>query len=90
MTFYQLYALTLTRNVFFLFSRLQNPCLNTDDEFCAPVFGFRHQLEITSNEQAFVDAVRGTNISGNIDSPEGGFDALMQIAVCQVCFVLLC
>jgi len=48
------------------------------------VFGFRHQLPITSDEAAFKDAVQATNISGNIDSPEGGFDALMQIAVCQV------
>jgi len=68
----------------FIYFRLENPCLNTEDEFCAPVFGFRHQLEITANGGAFINAVNSTKISGNIDTPEGGFDALMQIAVCEV------
>ena len=26
-------------------------------------------------------------MSGNLDSPEGGFDALMQVIVCGVCFL---
>lgn len=29
----------------------------------------------------------GAPISGNLDSPEGGFDALMQAIVCKVCLV---
>ncbi|CAK8692098.1 integrin beta-1-like [Clavelina lepadiformis] len=62
---------------------LQDPCYEIQGTTCAPVFGFRHQLSITSNGDAFRDAVEKTNISGNVDSPEGGFDALMQIAVCQ-------
>ena len=66
--------------IVFSFSLL-NPCDKGD---CGPVFGFRHQLSITENGEQFKDAVANTNISGNIDSPEGGFDALMQIAVCQV------
>lgn len=61
-------------------AHLLNPCDKGD---CGPVFGFRHQLSITENGEQFKDAVANTNISGNIDSPEGGFDALMQIAVCQ-------
>ena len=73
----------------FMFCRLQNPCLRTENETCAPVFGFRHQLSITENEREFAEAVQNTTISGNIDSPEGGFDALMQIAVCQVYIYLI-
>ena len=29
------------------------------------------------------DRVKQQNISGNLDVPEGGFDALMQVAVCE-------
>ncbi|XP_078490770.1 integrin beta-1-B [Ciona intestinalis] len=63
--------------------QLRDPCLKIANETCAPVFGFRHQLGITADGALFREAVNSTLISGNIDSPEGGFDALMQIAVCQ-------
>lgn len=64
-------------------AQLENPCFkNTEDERCAPPFGFKHQQKISADKDAFRDAVTSTRISGNIDSPEGGFDALMQIAVC--------
>ena len=53
---------------------------------CAPVFQFKHQLKLTSDAEKFQAAVNETRISGNIDSAEGGFDALMQISVCQVGF----
>ena len=33
--------------------------------------------------------VRAAAVSGNLDAPEGGFDALMQAVACQVCFVIL-
>jgi hypothetical protein len=29
--------------------------------------------------------VRAAKVSGNLDSPEGGLDALMQAVVCDVC-----
>ena len=29
------------------------------------------------------DSIKEQNISGNLDVPEGGFDALMQVAVCE-------
>ncbi|XP_039261688.2 integrin beta-1-like isoform X2 [Styela clava] len=64
-------------------AQLKNPCFkNQDGGQCAPPFGFKHQQKISDNLNAFRDAVTATQISGNIDSPEGGFDALMQIAVC--------
>uniref|UniRef100_H2YKT8 Integrin beta n=1 Tax=Ciona savignyi TaxID=51511 RepID=H2YKT8_CIOSA len=61
--------------------QLINPCAKSK-EACAPPFGFRHQQSISGDLTAFKQSVQNTNISGNIDSPEGGFDALMQIAVC--------
>merc|ERR1719457_246923 len=67
------YASTVTEH-------LKNPCDKGD---CSPVFGFKHQLKITEDGEQFKTVVKDTTISGNIDSPEGGFDALMQIAVCQ-------
>lgn len=60
---------------------LKDPC--DGENTCAPVFGFKHQLKITDDAKKFKDVVSATIISGNIDSPEGGFDALMQIAACQ-------
>lgn len=29
------------------------------------------------------DTVAALNISGNVDNPEGGLDALVQVAVCE-------
>ena len=55
-----------------------------DDQTCQLPFGFRHQLSITGNSTNFEGAVLETVISANLDTPEGGFDALMQIAVCEV------
>ncbi|CAK8694970.1 integrin beta pat-3-like isoform X2 [Clavelina lepadiformis] len=63
--------------------QLQNPCAkNQEDNVCAPPFGFKHQQSISDQVEKFRTSVANTTISGNIDSPEGSFDALMQIAVC--------
>lgn len=71
--------------VFVFTTRLKNPCAkNQQNTKCAPPFGFKHQQNISSNLTNFKKSVESTTISGNIDSPEGGFDALMQIAVCSV------
>lgn len=75
---------------FYIFCRLKNPCVKNPGggDQCAPPFGFRHQQSISSDLDKFRTAVESTKISGNIDSPEGGFDALMQIAVCSVSNIL--
>lgn len=39
------------------------------------------KLDTDSNE--FVRQVADTQISGNLDAPEGGFDAIMQAIVCK-------
>lgn len=49
---------------------------------CAPPYGYRNHLSLTEDVPLFSDQVYRARISGNLDSPEGGFDALMQAMVC--------
>lgn len=65
-------------------SSVLNPCFPAND--CAPMYGFENGLSLTSNTSIFGDRVRLLPISGNQDGPEGGFDALLQAMVCNVCF----
>ncbi|XP_008290936.1 integrin beta-1-like [Stegastes partitus] len=62
---------------------LANPCKRTKPWPCAPPFTFRHVLSLTANGSRFAELVGGQRISGNLDSPEGGLDALMQAAMCE-------
>ncbi|XP_069509434.1 integrin beta-7 [Ambystoma mexicanum] len=62
-------------------SKLLNPCPDRMEQ-CQPPFSFKHILALTSNATEFEIKVSEQNISGNLDSPEGGFDAIMQAAVC--------
>jgi integrin beta 6 len=41
-------------------------------------------LPLTDDAERFNEIVRKQKISANIDTPEGGFDAIMQAAVCKV------
>ncbi|KAG8432378.1 hypothetical protein GDO86_016858 [Hymenochirus boettgeri] len=61
---------------------LENPC-HSVPYFCLPAFGYKHVLSLTQNAESFNNIVRKQRISGNIDTPEGGFDAIMQAAVCK-------
>lgn len=61
--------------------KLQMPC---EDKDCQPAFGYRHVLSLTPSEREFREKVETQLISGNLDSPEGGLDAMMQAAVCGV------
>ncbi|XP_075036354.1 integrin beta-2 [Mixophyes fleayi] len=61
--------------------QLKNPCPDKPDS-CQPPFSFKHILNLTGNGDTFKDQVGKQNISGNLDSPEGGLDAMMQVAVC--------
>ena len=65
----------------FVFYRLINPCSST---VCGPTYSFHNDLPLTANIDAFVDSVNGVNVSSNIDHPEGGMDAMMQVVVCKV------
>ncbi|XP_021499168.1 integrin beta-7 [Meriones unguiculatus] len=63
-------------------SRLQHPCPSRLER-CQPPFSFRHVLPLTADAQAFEREVGRQNVSGNLDPPEGGFDAILQAALCQ-------
>ncbi|XP_015275238.1 PREDICTED: integrin beta-2 [Gekko japonicus] len=61
--------------------KLQNPCPIKETR-CQPPFAFRHVLSLTNNAMRFEQEVGTQYISGNLDAPEGGLDAMMQAAVC--------
>uniref|UniRef100_A0A1A8PST7 Integrin beta n=2 Tax=Nothobranchius pienaari TaxID=704102 RepID=A0A1A8PST7_9TELE len=61
-------------------AKLLNPC--TGDQTCTSPFSYKNVLKLTSNGSLFNTLVGQQHISGNLDSPEGGFDAIMQVAVC--------
>ncbi|EMP26993.1 Integrin beta-2, partial [Chelonia mydas] len=61
--------------------KLKNPCPNKDAT-CQPPFAFRHVLSLTGEANVFDREVKKQSISGNLDAPEGGLDAMMQVAVC--------
>ncbi|XP_075190653.1 integrin beta-7 [Anomaloglossus baeobatrachus] len=61
--------------------QMQNPCPSRTER-CQPPFSYRHVLSLTSNLTLFQQRVSAENISGNLDTPEGGFDAILQAAVC--------
>ncbi|XP_004692550.1 PREDICTED: integrin beta-7 [Condylura cristata] len=63
-------------------AKLRHPC-PTRLERCQPAFSFQHVLSLTEDAGAFEREVGRQNVSGNLDSPEGGFDAIMQAALCQ-------
>lgn len=52
---------------------------------CRPAHGFHHVLSMTGNMSEFTRVIKRQRISGNMDTPEGGLDAMLQAAVCQVC-----
>uniref|UniRef100_A0A674BEG3 Integrin beta n=1 Tax=Salmo trutta TaxID=8032 RepID=A0A674BEG3_SALTR len=61
--------------------KLKKPCAEKE-QFCQPAFGYRHVLSMTENKADFNREVDKQRISGNLDSPEGTLDAIMQAAVC--------
>lgn len=61
-------------------AKLLNPC--TGEQNCTSPFSYKNVLNLTEDGRLFNDLVSRQQISGNLDSPEGGFDAIMQVAVC--------
>uniref|UniRef100_A0A8C4QN49 Integrin beta n=1 Tax=Eptatretus burgeri TaxID=7764 RepID=A0A8C4QN49_EPTBU len=59
--------------------KLRNPC-GVQEEICSRPFGFRNVLPLTAQSDRFNRLVGRQRVSGNLDSPEGGFDAIMQVA----------
>uniref|UniRef100_A0A5F5PR76 Integrin beta n=1 Tax=Equus caballus TaxID=9796 RepID=A0A5F5PR76_HORSE len=63
-------------------SKLRHPCPSRLER-CQPPFSFHHVLSLTGDAEAFQREVGRQSVSGNLDSPEGGFDAILQAALCQ-------
>ncbi|XP_062874622.1 integrin beta-3a [Trichomycterus rosablanca] len=61
---------------------IKNPCLGIKTT-CWPQFGYKNVLSLTEQVTRFTEEVKKQQISRNRDSPEGGFDAIMQASVCK-------
>ncbi|XP_068119817.1 integrin beta-3 [Hyperolius riggenbachi] len=61
---------------------ISNPCFEMGT-ICKPTFGYKHVLALTDNFGSFNQEVSKQDVSRNRDAPEGGFDAIMQAAVCD-------
>lgn len=59
--------------------RLKEPWPNSD-----PPFSFKNVISLTEDLAEFRNKLLKERISGNLDAPEGGFDAILQAAVCTV------
>ncbi|XP_055305267.1 integrin beta-PS isoform X2 [Sitodiplosis mosellana] len=57
---------------------LEEPCAG-----CARPYGFRHAMSLSMDTRSFTEKVKDAAVSGNLDAPEGGFDAMMQAVVCR-------
>ncbi|XP_014744640.1 PREDICTED: integrin beta-4 isoform X2 [Sturnus vulgaris] len=58
--------------------KLREPWHNADSPF-----SFKNVIRLTSNISEFSRELSKERISGNLDAPEGGFDAILQTAVCK-------
>ncbi|TRY95655.1 hypothetical protein DNTS_017850 [Danionella cerebrum] len=61
---------------------IRNPCFRSFEP-CPPQFGYRNILSLTDQVGRFTEEVKKQKVSKNRDSPEGGFDAIMQAVVCK-------
>ncbi|KAG9264477.1 integrin beta-3-like [Astyanax mexicanus] len=61
---------------------VSNPCVSIN-KVCRPQFGYKNVLSLTEQVDRFTEEVKKQVISRNRDSPEGGFDAVLQAVVCK-------
>nr|XP_036852937.1 integrin beta-4 isoform X1 [Manis javanica] len=59
--------------------KLKEPWPNSD-----PPFSFKNVISLTRDVKEFRSKLQGERVSGNLDAPEGGFDAMLQTAVCTM------
>jgi len=65
-------------------AQLDKPCeLELTQGACVKTFGYKHVLDFTDDKNTFQSQINAQKISGNLDTPEGGFDAMMQVASCN-------
>ncbi|EDW30658.1 GL26731 [Drosophila persimilis] len=58
--------------------KLEHPCDN-----CKAPYGYRNHMPLNNNTESFSNEVKDAAVSGNLDAPEGGFDAIMQAIACR-------
>merc|ERR1712117_422728 len=58
--------------------KLEEPC-----DGCAAPYGYKHHMRLSTDTSTFAGEVKRAQVSGNLDAPEGGFDAIMQAIVCK-------
>ncbi|XP_017064418.1 integrin beta-PS isoform X1 [Drosophila eugracilis] len=58
--------------------KLEHPCDN-----CKAPYGYHNHMPLNNNTESFSTEVKSANVSGNLDAPEGGFDAIMQAIACR-------
>ncbi|XP_065715027.2 integrin beta-7 [Patagioenas fasciata] len=63
-------------------AKLRSPCPERGEP-CDPPRAFRHLLALTGDPELFAQRVGRQRVSGNLDAAEGGFDAIVQVALCQ-------
>ncbi|PWA17766.1 hypothetical protein CCH79_00008289, partial [Gambusia affinis] len=61
---------------------IENPCVGNNDQ-CQAQFSFKNVLSLTEKVSRFTEEVQKQKVSRNRDSPEGGFEAIMQAMVCK-------
>ncbi|XP_012274157.1 integrin beta-PS isoform X2 [Orussus abietinus] len=62
--------------------RVTHQCILSSGKPCAPPYGYKNQMPLTENVALFKQRVKDAPVSGNLDAPEGGLDAMMQAMVC--------
>ena len=65
---------------------VRSPCdyrlESTMGHSCDLPYTFKNKLSLTKDLDQFEIAVNQTRISGNLDGPEGGLEAMMQVCAC--------
>lgn len=57
---------------------LVSPC-----DGCEAPYGYHNVMKLSTDTRRFAKNVNESQVSGNLDAPEGGFDAIMQAVVCK-------
>ncbi|XP_073833072.1 position-specific antigen beta subunit myospheroid isoform X2 [Musca autumnalis] len=50
---------------------------------CAAPYGYKNAMPLSRDTYRFSTEVKKAAVSGNLDAPEGGFDAIMQAIACR-------
>ncbi|KAI8035233.1 integrin beta-PS isoform X2 [Drosophila gunungcola] len=57
--------------------------LNEPCEKCSAPYGYHNAMALSTDTYKFSQEVKSAKVSGNLDAPEGGFDAIMQAIACR-------